>query len=505
MRRYAPSSDVQVMDFETMSNRIDKNDFASFSRDFLPKDASVTNSDGRNLLHYCCMKGVKDIRIVEILLQHIDPNQTEKRGFTPLHCAVMEGHENIVKILLDNPLVDPNLSAKVLMEGFTPLHFAVSEGHENIAKILLDNPKVNSLSLKKDQNTANQRLKEVEQSMKKNSKVAEERKNKIEGMKTRQRDLENELKKLVIEIEKEEQNHQIWELSKNEENIKISLEKLSKSLEVRVKRLDELNRKPIEELSGREVVELMKLEGVKEKEVEKLNSNGVDGDTLKIIEESDLESFDIGLIGRKKIMFITERRREGRMNDELEKIEEWSVNDVKEWMQKNGMAEEGEKMKEERIDGVVLLRLQARDLIGTIKDLKKRKEVVAKIDQLRNEGKKPNQPMKQPKENNNNNLGQFKEKDMEEALEKMSNVKNGKGSSAHSFLKWIYSEYPPKKDNAALPDGFSPLSSPVDTKSALKKAMLHYHPDHADAHGICWKHFCSEVTKSLNNYYHSFK
>eukprot|EP01117_Protostelium_nocturnum_P007652 TRINITY_DN2744_c0_g1_i4.p1 TRINITY_DN2744_c0_g1~~TRINITY_DN2744_c0_g1_i4.p1 ORF type:complete len:101 (-),score=30.45 TRINITY_DN2744_c0_g1_i4:77-340(-) len=87
----------------------------------------------------------------------------------------------------------------------------------------------------------------------------------------------------------------------------------------------------------------------------------------------------------------------------------------------------------------------------------------------------------------------------------MSNVTNGKGSSAHAFLMWVYKEYPPKKDNATLPDGFSPLSSPIETRSALKKAMLHYHPDHADAHGICWKHFCSEVAKGLNHYYGSFK
>eukprot|EP01117_Protostelium_nocturnum_P021043 TRINITY_DN9986_c0_g1_i1.p1 TRINITY_DN9986_c0_g1~~TRINITY_DN9986_c0_g1_i1.p1 ORF type:complete len:129 (-),score=19.94 TRINITY_DN9986_c0_g1_i1:131-487(-) len=62
---------------------------------------------------------------------------------------------------------------------------------------------------------------------------------------------------------------------------------------------------------------------------------------------------------------------------------------------------------------------------------------------------------------------------MEEAFEMMSNVTNGKGSSAHAFLTWVYIEYPPKKDNATLPDGFSPFSSPIDTKSALKKAMPH--------------------------------
>eukprot|EP01117_Protostelium_nocturnum_P000500 TRINITY_DN1056_c1_g1_i6.p1 TRINITY_DN1056_c1_g1~~TRINITY_DN1056_c1_g1_i6.p1 ORF type:complete len:187 (+),score=63.02 TRINITY_DN1056_c1_g1_i6:120-680(+) len=147
------------MDYETMENHIIHNNFESFSRDFRPNDALIVDSEGNNLLHSCGRFGVKDMRILETLLRHIDPNLSDNdgltpliyaskkvdpnlannNGFTPLLYASSNGKEEVVKILLNNPKVDPNLANN---DGWTPLIYASYNGEEEVVKILLNNPKV---------------------------------------------------------------------------------------------------------------------------------------------------------------------------------------------------------------------------------------------------------------------------------------------------------------------------------------------------------------------------
>eukprot|EP01117_Protostelium_nocturnum_P000497 TRINITY_DN1056_c1_g1_i2.p1 TRINITY_DN1056_c1_g1~~TRINITY_DN1056_c1_g1_i2.p1 ORF type:complete len:284 (+),score=104.22 TRINITY_DN1056_c1_g1_i2:115-966(+) len=104
------------MDLKKVVNHIKNGDFESFSRDFLPNDAAMVNSQGRNLIHCCGLFGVKDVRILET--RHIDPNLSDNDGSTPLICASGSGEEEVVKILLNNPKVDPNLANN---DGSTPL------------------------------------------------------------------------------------------------------------------------------------------------------------------------------------------------------------------------------------------------------------------------------------------------------------------------------------------------------------------------------------------------
>ena len=54
-------------------------------------------------------------------------------GYTPLGWAARNGHEGVVRILLERDDVDINKSNKC---GWTPLHSAAKLGHEGMVKLL---------------------------------------------------------------------------------------------------------------------------------------------------------------------------------------------------------------------------------------------------------------------------------------------------------------------------------------------------------------------------------
>ena len=64
-----------------------------------------------------------------------DPSLRGKNGNTPLHLAARGGHEEIVKVLLDQPSVEVDAKDN---SGKTALHFACSEGHRKVCQILLN-------------------------------------------------------------------------------------------------------------------------------------------------------------------------------------------------------------------------------------------------------------------------------------------------------------------------------------------------------------------------------
>ena len=63
------------------------------------------------------------------------PNQTTENGKTALMLAVVDGHSEVAKVLLDNGAA-PNHANKI---GQTALMGAASKGHSETAKVLLDN------------------------------------------------------------------------------------------------------------------------------------------------------------------------------------------------------------------------------------------------------------------------------------------------------------------------------------------------------------------------------
>jgi ankyrin repeat protein len=114
----------------------------------------LSDRAGRTVLHVACMKGYEDS--VRTILEHGgDVNQGDSRGWTPLHFACFYDRPALVKLLLmwsyspqtphaakktestsHTSLVKCNLSAES-RDGWTPLHAAASQGHDEIVAELL--------------------------------------------------------------------------------------------------------------------------------------------------------------------------------------------------------------------------------------------------------------------------------------------------------------------------------------------------------------------------------
>lgn len=86
-------------------------------------------------------------RVARLLLHRgANPNQTDSRGWTPLHTAVEMGWISMIRILLENA-ADPN---KKTTKGLTALHIAVLYKKQDVIKLLLEsgaNPLIRSLPI----------------------------------------------------------------------------------------------------------------------------------------------------------------------------------------------------------------------------------------------------------------------------------------------------------------------------------------------------------------------
>ena len=64
-----------------------------------------------------------------------DKNPCNEDGTTPLHDAAIEGHLDIVKLILEQ--IDNNKNPADIESGDTPLHFAARGGHTEICREIL--------------------------------------------------------------------------------------------------------------------------------------------------------------------------------------------------------------------------------------------------------------------------------------------------------------------------------------------------------------------------------
>eukprot|EP01117_Protostelium_nocturnum_P017754 TRINITY_DN7282_c0_g3_i2.p1 TRINITY_DN7282_c0_g3~~TRINITY_DN7282_c0_g3_i2.p1 ORF type:complete len:612 (-),score=161.43 TRINITY_DN7282_c0_g3_i2:112-1947(-) len=366
-------------------------------------DPNIANVDGWTPL--CCASEIGNQRITEILLcnQRVDPNIANANGCTPLYIACLQGHERIVEILLSNPKVNPNISNN---NGMTPIKMATVKGHEGIINILSGNPKVDDGRCRIEEGSAGKKQVIVKRKLEELSKLIEvdktERKSKrtvITGMKVQQETLSKELEQLSEIIRKKEEQLEEWEYSfKWKESEKAFLGSQCKLLSEKLKRLAQLGQISIESLSVDQVQETMRLEGITEDDLEKLKKNRVDGSVLSILDESGLDDYGIGLMARKRILSIVERRRKGSISRELKGIEVWSLDEVEKWMKENGMEMEADKFKQVGVDGIVFEQLQAKDLreLGIL-DMGRRNQMMTKINALREIQKNGHEETENPK------------------------------------------------------------------------------------------------------------
>jgi len=91
-------------------------------------------------LHCASIFGIAEIVAGLVEMGGCDINQTDCGGNTPLVLAAHNGHEGVVKLLLERENICPD---KPDNYGQTPLHHAASTGHEGMVELLLGRDNVN--------------------------------------------------------------------------------------------------------------------------------------------------------------------------------------------------------------------------------------------------------------------------------------------------------------------------------------------------------------------------
>jgi ankyrin repeat protein len=92
------------------------------------------SADGSTLVHLAARHGRTDI--VRMLLTNpvVNPDISRKDGVTPLYLAAQNGHEDVVHMLLSHPATNPNQSAT---DGTSPLYIAAQFGLARVVRLLL--------------------------------------------------------------------------------------------------------------------------------------------------------------------------------------------------------------------------------------------------------------------------------------------------------------------------------------------------------------------------------
>jgi hypothetical protein len=91
--------------------------------------------EGKTQLHHCAMNGLTSSVKRLLSFRNINVNVKDVYGMTPLHEAAINGHVEIVRLLLQNG-ADVNSKSNI---GMTTLHFAAINGHVDILHLLVEN------------------------------------------------------------------------------------------------------------------------------------------------------------------------------------------------------------------------------------------------------------------------------------------------------------------------------------------------------------------------------
>lgn len=102
-------------------------------------DLNFFDEDGESLLHEAARSG--NVELVRLLLQQpsLDPNLQSWTGYSALSCACHEKGEEIIRLLLADPRTDPNRIDECL--GYSPLQYAAQRNLRAV-EVLIDHPRV---------------------------------------------------------------------------------------------------------------------------------------------------------------------------------------------------------------------------------------------------------------------------------------------------------------------------------------------------------------------------
>ena len=98
-------------------------------------------------LHCASFFGIVELVTILISAGGYEINQQDYVGCTPLSYAARNEHEGVVKLLLEQENVNPDLQDKI---GLTPLAWAAARGCEGVAKLLLEHENVDPNRLDKN-------------------------------------------------------------------------------------------------------------------------------------------------------------------------------------------------------------------------------------------------------------------------------------------------------------------------------------------------------------------
>ena len=93
-----------------------------------------------DLRHHCSQGNFELVRVA--LARGEDVNGEDQTG---LMCAVMRGHNSIVRLLLAQPTLDLNFTCN---DGSTALHYAAQRDNVEAVRLLLADHRLNSVNLK---------------------------------------------------------------------------------------------------------------------------------------------------------------------------------------------------------------------------------------------------------------------------------------------------------------------------------------------------------------------
>ncbi|XP_036369809.1 E3 ubiquitin-protein ligase MIB2-like [Octopus sinensis] len=111
------------------------------------------NSGGDTPLHWAVANKYEDV--VKVLLtskekNNLQVNQQNKLGWTALHFACRYGSKDVVELLLQQNGTDVKAETK---QGCTPLHLASAHGHKEVVELLLQQNGIDANKVNEEGNT----------------------------------------------------------------------------------------------------------------------------------------------------------------------------------------------------------------------------------------------------------------------------------------------------------------------------------------------------------------